>query len=163
MNNKVVIGGIAGIGLLIFVGVGLFAPQPSDDELIQKALDEAVTAGKEGRPGSVLDFLASDFEVNGQRFSTGEIAARIRKMKPDMKFSNRTPTVTGETASLTSSVALSLAIGPSVNIDGVEVKFEKRPATRMLIFPSKKWQVTDVEVPEEAYEQLGSAMPMGGL
>lgn len=163
MNKKVLIGGIAGAAVLIYVGIGLFAPQPSDEELIRQALDEAIKAGKEGRPGSVIDFLASDFEVNGERFSTGQIAERIRKMKPDMKFENREPTVSGDNASLKSSVALSLAIGPSMNIDNVEVIFEKRSATRMLIFPAKKWQVTDVSVPEEAYEQFGSAMPMGGF
>lgn len=157
MNKKVMIGGIVGIALLAYVAVGLFAPQPSDNELIGQALDEAIKAGKEGRPGSVIDFLASDFEVNGERFSTGEIANRIRKMKPDMKFSNRTPNIDGDKADLKSAVTLSLSIGPGMTIDNVEVIFEKRPATRMLIFPAKKWQVTDVNVPQEAFEQFGSS------
>lgn len=155
--NKKVLAGIAGAAVLVYVGIGFLAPQPSDDELIQTALDEAIQASKEGRPGSVIDLLANDFAVNGERFSTGQIAERIRKMKPNIKFADRTPTISGESANLKSSVALSLAIGPSMNIDNVEVIFEKRPATRMLFFPTKKWEVTDVNVPEEAFEQFGSA------
>lgn len=155
--NKKVLAGVAGAAVLVYVGIGLFAPQPSDEALIQTALDEAIQASKEGRPGSVIDLLANDFAVNGERFSTGQIAERIRKMKPNIKFADRSPTISGDTANLRSSVALSLAIGPSMSIDNVEVIFEKRSATRMLLFPTKKWEVTDVNVPEEAFEQFGSA------
>lgn len=157
MNTKLVVGGIAGLALLGFLGAGLLAPQPSDSELIQKALDEALQAGKEGRPGSMLDLLADDFAVNGQRFSTGQIADRIRKMKPDIDFANRAPTIEGETASLTSDVKLSISLPPlAIDIPQVNVQFQRREAKRLLFFPAHKWEMTDVTVPEESYQQIAS-------
>lgn len=160
MNSKVILGGIAGVAILTFLGFGLFAPQPSDEALIQVALDEALQAGKEGRPGSVLDLLAEDFAVNGQRFSSGQIAERIRKMKPNIEFSNRTPNVNGDAADLTSNVNLSISLPPvKVDIPDVQVKFERENGRRLLFFPAKKWKMTDVQVPESSYEQLAQQMP----
>lgn len=161
MNKKVmIIGGLAGVGLLVFLGVGLLSPQPSDEQLIQKALDEALQAGKEGRPGSVLDFLADDFAVNGQRFSNAQISERIRKMKPNIDFANRTPTVNGDSADLTSNVNLSISLPPlKLDIADVQVKFEREDGRRLLFFPAKKWKMTDVQVPESSYDQIVQQMP----
>lgn len=160
MNIKVLGAGLAGVALLVFLGFGFLAPQPSDKELIQKALDEALKAGKEGRPGSMLDLLADDFAVNGQRFSNAQIADRIRKMKPDIDFLNREPSVEGDTAQMTSPVKLSLTFPPvSFDINDVEVKFERQDGKRLLFFPAKAWKMTDVHVPEASYEQIVQQMP----
>jgi hypothetical protein len=161
MNKKTVLATIGAIFVVVFVmfGMGVFG-QPSDEQLIQQALDESIRAGKEGRPGSLIEFLANDFEVNGQQFSYAQIADRIRKMKPNIEFADRNPTVNGSSADLKSSVKLSVNLPPvKIDIEDVDVQFEKRSTTHWLIFPAKQWQITKVTIPESSFEQIASQVP----
>lgn len=161
MKRKILIGASA-LAALTFIafGMGLFGA-PSDEELIRTALDNAIKAGQEGRPGSVIEFLANDFEVNGQQYRMGQIAERIKTLKPKADFANRTPVITGDSASLTSDIQLSVSLPPvNVDVNAVKVEFEKRSARKWLIFPAKQWQLTKVTVPPESYE--AAAAPFSG-
>lgn len=162
MKKKWILSGAGAIAALTFIafGMGLFGA-PSDEELIQTALDTAIKAGQEGRPGSVIEFLANDFQVNEQRFSMGQIAERIKSLKPKAEFANRKPTITGDTASLTSDIKLSVSLPPmNVDVDKVTVEFEKRSARKWLIFPTRQWQLTKVIVPAESYERVAAPFSM---
>ncbi|MEQ1822486.1 MAG: hypothetical protein ABL949_08250 [Fimbriimonadaceae bacterium] len=162
MNKKTIIWGAGALALLTFIafGMGLFGA-PSDQELIQKALDNAVKAGQEGRPGSVIEFLANDFEINGEKYRMGQIAEQIKKLKPKAEFANRVPSVSGDSATLVSNIKLSVSLPPvNVDVDEVTVEFEKRSARKWLIFPDKQWQLTRVTVPAESYER--AAAPFSG-
>lgn len=157
MNKKNTIWMIAGlVGLGLILRFVVFAPQPSDKELIRAALSEAVLAGKEGRPGSVIDLLSKEFTVNGStQTSMTQIAQYVKQNKPDIEFSNQEPSISGDKALITANVRVSLGIPPvSIDIKNVEMEFQKETTTKLLIFPDKKWQLKNVRVPTESLASI---------
>ncbi|HZH98180.1 MAG TPA: hypothetical protein VEX38_04350, partial [Fimbriimonadaceae bacterium] len=64
------LGIVVAVLAVVFLGMayaaGVFGG-PSDKEQIQTALDEAILASKEGRPGGVLDYLSQNFKVNEEQ------------------------------------------------------------------------------------------------
>ena len=135
-------------------GFGLFGGK-SDKELIKIALDEAITASKEGRPGGVLDFLSRKFEVNGQQYGSGDIAKTIKEMKPDVTIEKPDPTVNGDSATITSPVRLSV-LTMGMNISEVTITFARETGTKWLIFPTKKWRMVEVDVPDNVVQEVQS-------
>jgi hypothetical protein len=126
---------------------------PSDAKLIQEALQEAITASKEGRPGGVLDKLSDTFKVNSQEPGQRNVADFVKKSHPDITLSNSTPVIEGDTATITSDVAISVEFlnqKQSFNAPGVKMVFKKEDARDWLIFPGKKWHLSDVTLPENA-------------
>lgn len=135
-------------------GFGLFGGK-SDKELIKVALDEAILASKEGRPGGVLDFISRNFEVNGQQYGAGDIAKTIKEMKPDVTIEKPDPTVSGDTATITSPVRLNV-LTMGMNISEVTITFARETGTKWLIFPTKKWRMVEVDVPDSVVQEVQS-------
>lgn len=167
MKKPIVIG-LAVIGALITVvfGSGILSQQ-DDKTQIQNALDRAIKASKEGRPGGVLEYLSADFELNQTKFTGGQIARRIKEMKPDVEVKDRNVTVSDSTATMASPVSLSLTLPPmKMEISKVNLEFRREDSRRMLIFPSKDWKLYRVSVPDNVYEELNGqygAMEMPGF
>lgn len=162
------------VAVLLFVAVAALATiarltlfqDKSDREMIQAALQESIEAGKEGRPGSVVDLLSNQFEVNGYQPGSREVSRVVKQFKPDVEVLNPVPVVDGDTASMKSPVRLSITMPmkQSFDIQDVKFSFEKEPATQWLIFPSKKWRLRSVELPPDVMSQLGQlgiGSPMG--
>lgn len=130
------------------------SPRKSDQQLIEEALDAAILAGREGRPGSVLEQLSRSFEINGYQISNAnEVARFIRDQKPDVEVQSTVATVEGNSAFIESPVKLSMS-GPirySGTIPGVRIEFAKEHATRWLVIPDRQWRLTRVEVPAESW------------
>ncbi len=125
----------------------------SDSKLIQDALKEAIKASKEGRPGGVLDKLSDTFKVNAQEPGQRTVADFVKHSHPDIALSNSTPVIDGDTATITSDVVVTVDFlnqKQTINALGVKMVFKKEDTRDMLIFPAKKWHLSDVTVPEGA-------------
>lgn len=146
----------ASIVIVTAFGLGLFGG-PSDRELIQTALKESIDASREGRPGGVMEYLSKNFSVNDEQFGTRDIAKTIRDLKPHVELESTEPLIAGESATITSPVKLSMSIPPmNYSLAQVTLSFTKESATRWLIFPTKKWRLTRVEIPSEVVEEVKS-------
>jgi len=148
----------AAIGLVIALGLasgfGLFGG-PSDRELIEIALKDAIQASREGRPGGVLDFISKRFEVNGEQYGTRDISNTIKDMRPDVEIERPAPTITGDSATITSPVRLSVSLPPvGMNISSVTIHFARENGTNWLIFPTKKWRMVRIEIPDDVVNEV---------
>ncbi len=147
IGATVVVGGAA-------ISLGLFGG-PSDKEQIQKALDEAILASKEGRPGGVVEYISAKFQVNDAQYGTRDIAKAVKDLRPTVEIANREPSIAGNIASITSSVKLSVSLPPvNVNLQNVKMSFERENSRKWLIFPSKTWRMTQVDIPEETFNEV---------
>lgn len=147
-----------GVAALAFVGYGLFAPQPSDEDLIKTALADSLRAGKEGRPGSVLELLSQNFTVNNAGSpGRGAIAKAIKDYKPDIEISNQSPTISGSSARIESPAKVSVSLPPmSLDIRQVNLDFQREDGRRLLFFPARAWKLTNVTVPDEIVNELSA-------
>ncbi len=132
-----------GFGVLAFRGAN-----KSDKVLIAEALDEAIQAAREGRPGPVLDFISGRAELDGKSgVSRAQIADYIRKNKPDVNLANREPKIDGTTATIVTPVELELRIltfQQKIPIPEAVIKLERENATIYGVIPTQKWRVVDV-------------------
>lgn len=157
VNTKTKVGaGIAALLVLVVVIVGSgILGGPSDKELIQTALKESIAASREGRPGGVLEYLSNSFSVNDEKFGTRDISRTIKEMKPDVELETTDPIIAGESATITSPVKLSMSIPPvSYTVSQVTLAFTKESATKWLIFPTKKWRLTRVDIPDQVVQEV---------
>ena len=152
--------------VVVFVGIAvvatvlrftLFGSNASDQELIKGALKESIEASKEGRSGSVIDLLSDQFEVNGQQPGTAQISRLVKEYKPEVEVPNDDPVIAGESAEIVSPVKLKLKFPLSRTFEITDVKFlfQKEQSTTLVFFPTKKWRLRAVELPEDAMSQLG--------
>ena len=147
------------IATVAILGIGfvLLQPKPTDQQLIQNALDDAIQVGKDGRPGSVLEHLSESFEINGQQIvNRTEIARFIRDQRPSVEVTNMVAEVNGETATITSPVTLELS-GPmkfTSTIPNAKIEFTKEQTMRFLLIPDRQWRLTKVTVPPESWGQM---------
>lgn len=134
-----------------------YATLPSDRELIATALQESIRASKEGRPGGVLDHLSNSIRLNDVEYVRfqREVADAIRRLRPDVEILNPAPTITGDTAVITSAITLSTKLPPlSMTVPQVSIEFRRENAREWLVLPASKWRVVGVDVPEEVVQSL---------
>jgi hypothetical protein len=149
-----------GLLALLLVGRFLFslASQPSDETLILQALDEAILASREGRPGGVLDLISSDFRVNDQQeISRRQVIDAVKKSRPKIEVMERDVLVSGEEARIDSAIRATanfLGIERSFNLNEVSLQFRQESDREWLIIPVKKWRLHTVFVPESAYADM---------
>jgi hypothetical protein len=133
------------------IGVG-FLNQPDDKTLITEAIVEAQKAGKEGRPGGVLDFLSLNLNFNDLEVSTGrsDIANYIKNSKPDIKFTKIEPIITGEEARIETPATLTVGMAmfsQDIPIPNVVIVLKKEVDHEWLFIPKKSWKITQIRAP----------------
>ncbi len=135
-------------------GAILLGSKVDDQKLIQEAITEAIKAGKDGRPGGVLDNISIDFKINdqdaGSRF---QIADYVKKMKPEVQLPPYSAQIFGEEAIITTPMTLNVGIltaRTDVPIKEVTIKMRKEDARKWLIIPTHRWRVAEVKVPQDA-------------
>lgn len=134
---------------LVAVRFGLFGKGQSDAEAIKTAMNDALTAAKEGRPGPVLDFL-SDKIAENDTYATSkrQIAAFVKESKPDVSVGDEPAVVSGDSATITTSVRVKAQLMGGIayehSFNNVTLLFRKENSVRWLILPSKTWRLTNV-------------------
>lgn len=128
---------------------------PDDQEQIQVALAESIKASKEGRPGGVMDKLSANLKLNDMETSgnRGQIAQYIKQNQPDVTVIQKQAVITGDEAQISSPVDLSLnLLGQKMErrLDNVTLVFRRETDRVYLIFPTKKWKLAEIHVPEES-------------
>lgn len=151
---------VAVVGLVLVlaairIGPALVNP-PSDQALIERALADAITAGKEGRPGSVLELLSQHLTVNGEAIGADsrQIANFVRDQKPVVVVSNQTAVVHGEEGRIVSPIELDLGILGTRHLNEANLIFRREDSTDYGIIPARKWKLVEVQVPKDAVQQL---------
>lgn len=149
--------GVALVAVAAF-GARMLLFGPSDRELIHQALDESIVAGKEGRPGGVLDYLSQSLTVNSEQLvDRRQIADFVRKAKPDVTLGPISPEIQGDMATVLTSVQVKFSgFGMSVDkeIPKVTITLRKESAVKWLVFPASQWRIVSVTVPSESLEGL---------
>ena len=147
-------------GVLALIGA-LFAPfvfAPSDEQMIKDALNESIKAGREGRPGVVMEYVSRSFKYNDEEVNDRmSMANYIKSAKPEVTVLDPRPTIQGNTATIVSAVDVNLAIGPvdfPVHLDHAEITFAKETGTKFLIFPSPTWRITNIKAEAIDLSQL---------
>lgn len=154
-----IVSGLIGLALIAFVlRMTLFGA--SDRVLIDEALAESVQAGKEGRPGGVLEYLSQSFTFNSdQLVDRRQVADFIRKAKPDVTLGSIDPEIKGDSAEVVTSAHVKVSgFGQSIDrqIPKVTIVLQRENATKWLVFPSKQWRVVSVTAPADS---LGDILP----
>ena len=139
------------VGLLMIGKIGLgFLNQPDDKTLIVEAVKEAQKAGREGRPGGVLDFLdLPKLQLNGED-ATGaapQIANYVKNSKPDIEFTKIEPIVTGDDARIETPATVKIGVAmftKDVTIPNVVINLKKEVEHEWLFIPKKSWKITQI-------------------
>lgn len=144
--------------ILVRIGVGL-SRRTSDADQIRKALAESIQAGKEGRPGGVLQLIGEQISYNSQDASgqLGQVAQFIKQQRPDVHVEDQTPLITGDNAEISSPVTMDLSFlsqHRTIHLKHVILIFHKESGTSWGILPVKKWKLEQVQVPDFSPEQL---------
>ena len=154
---------LAIVGALVLVAICwlVFQPKTNDSDQIKVALLSAVKASKEGRAGGVVEYLASNVQVNGQKYDVNrQFTSFIRQYHPDITLGSLEPKINGDHATLTTDLQISI-LKNTATLPGVTFTFEKEHDTKWLIFPSQDWKVTGASAPDEAYQQFIGQIPGG--
>jgi hypothetical protein len=149
MNRKALILAAAAVALLL-VGLRFAISGPSDRELIKEAVRESIEASKDGRPGGVLEYLSSGFEINDQAPGRFDISKFVRESRPDVEVLNLEPVITGNDATIRSSVRVRMKfMGQDFDqtFEDVTIVLRREPARRYLVIPSSQWRIVQVQAP----------------
>jgi hypothetical protein len=149
--------GVTGTAVVLLlaarVGIG-FLNQPTDEQLIQTAIKEAIAASKEGKAGGVLELMSSSLTVNqgDANGSKSNVSKYISNMRPDVTFANTKPTIEGDGARIETSANIKVNLlgnEQSADIPTVTIRLTKEEDKEWLIIPKRKWRITNVDVPLE--------------
>ena len=144
-----IIGAILVAFLVKFIAVTFFGP--SDEALVKQALDRAIVASREGRPGGVLESLTSKFKLNSDQPGGAQIANFIKENHPEVTVENYNPVISGDTARITSPVRVKVSfLGHDIDqrVDSVSMVFKRDDGHVWLVIPAKDWKLEQVFVPE---------------
>lgn len=147
------IGIVLAVLAMVLIGFQFVGSGESDQQMIQRALDESLEASREGRPGSALDLLSKSFEVNGMTIlNRAEVAKYIQQQKPDIALASTVAEIEGDRAFIRTDVTLSTSglIKFSGTIQNVELEFAKESAAKLLVIPAKRWRLVKVTAPPES-------------
>lgn len=139
--------------VLVAALVGIFyATAPSDEQLIERALEEAIVASKEGEPGGVLEHLSRSMVYDGQQvLDWNKVSQYIKAAKPIIVVDASRPRIDGDQAIIVADIEFKAgfqAFSIDNSIDNVEIRFAKESGTRWLIFPSPHWRIIEVSAPK---------------
>jgi hypothetical protein len=154
-SGKKILGVTGSIVLLLATGkIGLgFLNQPDDKTLITEAIKEAQKAGKEGRPGGVIEFLdipqlkVNDVEANG---AGKDISNYIKNMKPDIEFTKIEPIITGDDARIETPATVKVGVAmfsKDMTLPNVVINLKKEVVHEWLFIPKKSWKITEIRAP----------------
>ena len=158
-SGKTLIAVVIAIAVVFGIRVALTLSANGDDrKMISQALSEAVKASREGRPGGVAELLSDSLKVNNVDVgrSQSQISQFIREQKPEVVVQNSTPQITGDEARIVSPVELDLGLLGKRNLSEVTLIFKKEDSTAFLLFPTRKWRLTEVRAPDTAVTELMS-------
>jgi hypothetical protein len=130
-----------------YVSVTYFGP--SDDELIRAALDRAITASREGKPGGVLETLSDKFHLNGDFPGEGSIKKFIQNAHPDISVPAKKATISGDVAKIVAPVRAKfefMGFSMDQTIPDVAMTFQRETGFEWGIIPVKKWRLTQIDV-----------------
>ncbi len=149
--------GLTGLAIVaLILRMTLFGP--SDRTLIDQALAESIQAGKEGRPGGVLEYLSQSFTFNSDQIvDRRQVADFIRKAKPEVTLGTIDPEIKGDRAEVTTSAHVKVSgLGMSIDrqIPKVTIELKRESAVKWLVFPSSQWRVVSVTAPPESLADL---------
>jgi len=158
-TGKTLIGIVIAIAVVFGIRVALTLSANGDDrKMISQALGEAIKASREGRPGGVVELLSDSLKVNNIDVGPNQrqITQFIREQKPDVVVQDPSPQITGDEARIVSPVELDLGLLGKRNLSEVTLIFRKEDSTAFLVFPTRKWRLTEVRAPENAVTELMS-------
>jgi hypothetical protein len=150
---------IAVVAVLAAVAVP-FASSPSDEALIQEALDRAVQSSREGKPGGVLEHLSKSMTYNEIPVDNrAEVAKFIREGKPEVTIEDPRPQIAGGEALVVSPVVVGVRYGPvpiETRIPKVTIVLQREVGRKWLVFPAPVWRITRVTAEGWDPSQFGS-------
>lgn len=138
------------LGVAIFVAAAVsmtlvYVLGPSDETLIHQALDESVSASREGRAGGVLSRLTSNFTYNEEGIgSRAEASKWIQGLKPEVFIFSRDIQMDGEKAQIVTPVSVKFEGGTQFKLERVQIKFKRHTGNRYWVFPYPDWQIESV-------------------
>jgi len=140
---------LAVVGVVVAItAVKVILFQPSDSQLIETALNESIRAGKEGRPGGVLEYLSRSLTVNSEAMvDRKSIADFVRRAKPDVILRNMRASVEGDRATVVTPVLVKFeGLGMSMEreIPDVTITLQKERGTKWLVLPVTQWRIVEV-------------------
>ncbi len=139
------VGGSLVVGLVVTY-LAVFLSQPTDEQLILQALDESIARSKEGRPGGIAELYWVELtQLDGGATPTD--VQNIRLAKPEVTVPARGIDMSGATPTITSPFFMKISFfGTSMDMSAnVKIVFSPGRSTQLLIFPVKRWRVTDVQ------------------
>lgn len=148
---------VVGGSLLILLLAGLMqvllASGPSDEKLIREALQESLKAGKEGRPGGVVELLSDQLRFNDEVTpNKRQIAEFVRDSRPEVSVSEKSLEVRGDHALMVADVSVRLATPFGISLDrtfqDVQLQFRREPAARLLVLPDRRWRLYRILAPD---------------
>lgn len=151
-ETKKVVAGFLGLAVvLVGVKVGLAMMNQKDDAtLINEAVNQAVLASKEGKPGGVMEFLSANLKFNGTEVASdkGRIANFVKNSKPEFEFASLTPQIFDTNARIETAAKMKIGIlkfTQDVEIPKVIIHLEKEEDREWLIIPKRTWRITNIE------------------
>jgi hypothetical protein len=160
-SGKKILGITAAVVGVLFAGrVGLaLLNQPDDKTLIKEAIQDCVKASREGRGGGVLDYISNNFTLNSSEVAgnRSEVSRYVKNMKPDVEFLNIQPVIMGDEAKVESPAKFTMSLltmSKTFDIPQVTVTLRKEEERTWFLVPTKRWKVSDIQVPMESIPQI---------
>jgi len=139
---------IVGCAAFLLLLATPFLFQPKDQDLINQALKESVDASREGRSGSVMEYLSRSLKYNEIPVENrAEVARYIRNSKPEIYLENTAALINGDSAQVVTPADLRVAVGPmpvTLHIDRVVITLGRETGTRFLVLPAPIWRIREV-------------------
>lgn len=153
---------VIGAALVTLVGIKVattLTGGPTDRQLIDRAVKQALEDSRQSKAGSVVDLLSKNLTVNEQATPSDvrEVTKFIRASRPDVTLENPVPLVTGDEARIVSPATLKASIlGQTLErrMGEVTLILRREDDKEWFLIPKKAWKLTEVRVPETSVADL---------